>query len=393
MARRRANGVTITKDEQQDGFHKAVLQGLPEAVVVTAEDGRITFVNAAGLGLFGYALDELIGQPITLLAPPQPGRRADLVAWLARWAAASDPEQSRYLDIAAQRKDGQALVVQVRVRSGQVGGEARYFVTVRDDTERRHAEIALKDENLRAARTLLLAEDAIINADAAQTITFFNQAAERMFGYTADEVVGQPLTMLMPPAVRKTHPALVSTFSRSRQPSRMMSERAPVQGLRRNGETFPIEATITQVRTGDTLSFSAHVRDVSERNRTLELLRRSERQIRAVFDHASEAIALLTPQGTVLQINGAARALAQDGASPIGALLWEVAWIPAQGEGAQAAGALREAVEGAGRGETRRLVTPLPGAPQAQLEVRLTPIRGEAGGVEYILAEARQSGS
>lgn len=173
----------------------------------------------------------------------------------------------------------------------------------------------------------------------------------------------------------------------------MMSERAAVEGLRRNGETFPIEATITQVRTGDTLSFSANVRDVSERNRTLELLRRSERQIRAVFDHASEAIALLTPQGTVLQINGAARALAKDGASPIGALVLGGGLDPGARGGGPAAEALREAVEGAGRGEARRLVTPLPGAPQSQLEVRLTPIRGEAGGVEYILAEARQSGS
>ncbi|MFO1012387.1 MAG: PAS domain S-box protein [Caulobacteraceae bacterium] len=381
--------MTTAADESQDGFHRTVLQGLPEAVVVTTSDGHITFANQAALKLFGYEEAELIGEPITLLAPPEPGRRADLVTWLARWAAAPDPEQSRYLDIAALRKDGHALVVQVRVRSGMVGDGARYFVTVRDDTARRHAELVLKDENLRAARILLLAEDAIINADGLQTITFFNNAAERMFGYSAEEAIGRPLTLLMPQAVRSLHPALVSAFSRSRHASRMMSERAAVQGQRRNGEVFPIEATITQVRAGGAITYSAQVRDVSERNRMQDLLRQREHQTRAVFDHASSAMALLTPKGEVLEINQAAQALARAGQTAIGAKLWDVDWIPGQADMAQATAALREAVESAAGGAAQAFEAALPAG--AVLRVSLTPISDAGGGVEFILAEARQA--
>lgn len=372
-------------------FHATVLDGLPEAVIVAAPDGRITFVNQATEALLGYGAGEVVGEPITVLVPRQPGRRADPVKWLARWAAEPDLEQSRFLDLTARRRDGREMPVEVRVREGRVGGRQRYFITVRDNTARRQEQLALKDTNLRAARILMVAEDAIVSIDAEQRIIFFNLAAEQMFGYRAEEVVGKPLTVLIPSQARATHSGYVESFRDSKQASRMMSERAEVRGCRRSGESFPLEATITKVMAAGALTYTAHLRDVTERNRSRDKLQESERRIRAVFDHATEAIALLSPQGAVIEINRAGEALTTADRPFIGAPLWEAPWLGVDlAIGPIMADRLKAAIQTAASGQPARMAVELTrDGKLLPIEVRLTPIVDAQGAVLNILAEGR----
>lgn len=372
-------------------FHETVLGALPEAVIVTTPEGRITFANAAAEVLFGWPAAEIVGQPVTVIVPLQPDRRVDPVKWLARWAEAPDPAPSRFLDLIARRLGGGEMPIEVRVRQGQVGGQTRFFVTARDNSVRRQEQIMLKGENLRAARILLVAEDAIVSIDADQKIVFFNLAAERMFGYRVEEAVGQPLTLLLPPEARAGHPGLVEAFGDSRQASRMMSERAEVRGRRRSGELFPIEAALTKVKAAGQLTYTAHLRDVTERNRARQALMESERRIRAVFDHAAEAMALLTPDGRVLEINRAGAALAAADRPVVGAPLWEAPWHGVDLAAApEAADALRSAIQAAASGQTVRLAVELTRDGMAlPIDVRFTPIADSDGVVVYVLAEGR----
>ncbi|WP_374348675.1 PAS domain S-box protein [Phenylobacterium sp.] len=378
-------------DVREAAFHESVLNGLPEAVLVTTAQGAITFANAAALALFGYDAEELLGQPLTLLTPPTPGRRANIVEWLARWAVAPDVEQSRFLDVTARRREGGELTVEVRVREGLVGGRPRYFISVRDNTARRQEQLALKDANLRAARILMVAADAIVSIDADQKIILFNPAAEQMFGYRAEEVLGQGLAMLIPERARQGHTGQVEAFRRSKSASRMMSERSEVLGCRRNGEVFPLEATITKVMAAGQLTFTAHLRDVTERNRARDRLLESERRIRAVFDHASVAIALLSAEGSVLEINSAGTALTAADRPVVGAPLWEAPWLGASlTAGSAEAGRLKSAVLAAASGVPQNISASLIRDGKAlPIEVRITPIVGQGGKVDYVLAEGR----
>jgi PAS domain S-box-containing protein len=375
-------------DIAADGFHATVLAGLPEAVIVAAPDGRITFINAATEALLGYGAADTIGEPITMLVPRDPDRRADPVKWLARWAAEPDSEQSRFLDLTARRRDGFTMPVEVRVRAGAIAGNPRYFITVRDNSTRREREAALKDANLRAARILMVAEDAIVSVDAHQKIILFNLAAEAMFGYRAEELLGQPLAILIPLPERAGHFGHVEAFRHAKAASRMMGDRPEVLGVRRSGQTFPVEATITKVQTGDTLTFTAHLRDVTERNAVRDALRESNRRTRAVFDHATEAIALLAPDGIVLDINRAGAALTAGTRTLTGIPLWDAPWLGT--DAGAAAGALQGAIAAAAAGETTRLSAELVrnGAPLS-VDVTLTPIPGDTGTVDYVLAEGR----
>ncbi len=335
----------------------------------------------------------MVGRNIAVLVPPEPGRRADPVRWLARWAAEPQAEQSRFLEFHARRRDGTQMPVDVRVAEGRVGGERRFFITVRDNTARREALQALKDENLRMARMLLMAEDAIVSCDADQSITFFNLGAARMFGYPAEEVIGRPLGMLLPEGARGVHPALMAAFGAGATPSRMMSERREVSALRKNGEVFPVEAAITRITVGGRLTFTAHLRDITPRKAAQARLEESERRFRAMFEHAAAAIALLSPDGTVLEINRAGQALTEGAEPLVGQPLWELPWLGAEGPGPDAAGRarLREAVAEAASGRVVRYVAELGDAQAARrIDLSLTPIRDESGKVVYILPEGRE---
>jgi PAS domain S-box-containing protein len=378
----------------QSALFRAIVDGVPEAIAVATPEGEIVFFNHGAERLFGYAASEVVGRNITMLVPVQPGRRADPLKWLARWAGERQSEQARFLDFEARRRDGRGMPVDVRVSEGAAQGQRRFFITLRDNSARRNEHLALKDANLRAARILLMAEDAIVTCDDTQTITFFNLAAERMFGYRMEEVIGQPLAMLLPEGERTGHAAMVEGFGGDAAPSRMMSERRQVRGLRRSGETFPIEAAITKVAVHGELTYTAHLRDISLRKAAESRLAESERRFRAMFDHAVGAVALLDRDGVVLEINRAARALTE-GADPLlGRPLWELPWLGAGAAAPDSAGRerLRNAIAAAAAGDGVRYEAELDdGGVRRKIDLTLTPIRDDAGKVVYILPEGRET--
>lgn len=378
----------------QSEFFRAIVDGVPEAIVVATPEGQIVFFNHGAEALFGYPATDVVGRNITLLVPPQQGRRADPLKWLARWAAEPQSQQSRFLDLQALRADGDEMSVDVRVSAGKVGGERRFFITVRDITARRLEQAALKDANVRAARILQMSEDAIVSCDDTQTITFFNLAAERMFGYPIEEAVGQPLAMLLPVGERTGHAAMIEGFGADVSPSRMMSERREVRGLRRSGEMFPIEAAITKVSIGGELTYTAHLRDVTARRAAQSRLLESERRFRAMFDHAAGALALLDPKGVVLEINQAALALTEGTEPLVGRRLWELPWLGAGAATPDDAGLqrLRDAIAATAAGATIRYEAEVgEGGVLRKIDLTLTPIRDQAGHVIYILPEGREA--
>jgi PAS domain S-box-containing protein len=123
------------------------------------------------------------------------------------------------------------------------------------------------------AGIVAIAADAIITVDAAQVIIFFNEGAERIFGWRADEVLGQPLAMLVPHRFRGAHEGHVRGFGHGDNTARRMGERSEIAGLRRNGEEFPAEASISRVTNEGETVFTVVLRDVTDRKRSADRLR------------------------------------------------------------------------------------------------------------------------
>ena len=136
-------------------------------------------------------------------------------------------------------------------------------------TEIEKLEESLRRSDARFAGIVGISADAIITIDEEQRIVFFNQGAEAIFGYLADEIIGQPLTILLPEAARGMHMEHVQYFAETEVRARHMGARRSIEGRRKNGEIFPAEASISQMTIGSRRFFNAALRDVTERARLL----------------------------------------------------------------------------------------------------------------------------
>lgn len=149
----------------------------------------------------------------------------------------------------------------------EAGRPVRVLGTVWDITARRRAEEALRLSEARFAGIVSLAADAIISIDDAQRITLFNEAAERIFGYRAEEVLGEPLSTLLPSAARAAHHAHVEQFAHAPVQARLLGGRTEFRGRRKSGEEFPVEPSIAKLTLGGRTIFTAVLRDITEQRR------------------------------------------------------------------------------------------------------------------------------
>jgi PAS domain S-box-containing protein len=160
----------------------------------------------------------------------------------------------------------------------------------------RIVEGELRGSEAHLAGIIALATDAIVSVDASYRIILFNTGAERIFGYSAAEIHGQPLDLLIPERYRRTHNGHLAAFASSPVAARRMGERNSIFGLRKNGEVFPAEAAISKVEVDGVRYFTAVLRDITaqveaeaERERLLTHAERARTTAEVAQARAQEA--------------------------------------------------------------------------------------------------------
>ena len=148
-----------------------------------------------------------------------------------------------------------------------------------------------------------IADDGVVVIDETQSILLFNRGAERMFGYRADEVIGESLSVLLPQEVAHRHASHVSLFGKGLPSARRMGERARIRAVRADGGTFVAEASISHVDVNGLRYYAAIVRDVSERQRFEEALAASEARFRTLAESAPVGIFHTDSEGECLYVN------------------------------------------------------------------------------------------
>lgn len=175
-------------------------------------------------------------------------------------------------------------------------------------TEPEQARHGSKLDEARWLGVLDSVQDAIISIDIDGRVTLFNKAAQRIFGYDAEEVLGRNVRMLMPSPYRDEHDGYLEAYRTSRSPKAIGKIR-DVQGQRKNGQSFPVELSVSEARVDDDVIYTAIVRDVSERAAAESALRDGEAKIRAIVDTAVDAIITIDEAGTIESFNRGAERL------------------------------------------------------------------------------------
>ena len=158
----------------------------------------------------------------------------------------------------------------------------------------------------RLAGLLDSAMDAIISVDESQRIVIYNRAAEKIFGYSAEQAMGQALAMLLPQRYQATHAEHVRRFGSTGVTSRRMSGSQVVHGRRANGEEFPVDASISQVETPEGKLYTVILRDVTERVQAEEEQARLAARLAGLLDSAMDGIITVDDSQRIMMYNRAA---------------------------------------------------------------------------------------
>jgi len=251
----------IDTDEGARGFLAALVGSAEDVIIGKDLAGRIVTWSHGAERLYGYKADEVKGRSIALLIPED--RAHELAVFLERIRAGDHIE--RY-ETVRRTKDGRLVDVSltvspVRDDTGTVLGAA---VIAHDISRRKETELARLRSDLRWRSIVESAVDGIIVIDSRGIIESFNAGAERLFGYTEAEVVGQNVSILMPAPYRDEHDGYLARYLTTGA-AKIIGIGREVSGLRRDGSVFPVRLSVGEMVLDGEHKFTGILHDLSAR--------------------------------------------------------------------------------------------------------------------------------
>jgi PAS domain S-box-containing protein len=247
---------------QMESRYRGLLEAAPDAMVVVNKGGKIVLLNLQAERQFGYRRDELLGQAVTNIIPR--GFAERLIADGTRTAAeALAQDIGTGIELTALRKDGTEFPIEIMLSPLESDDGILVTAAIRDISVRDKAARHLAQMEGRYRGLLEAAPDAMVLVNPAGEIVLVNVQAERLFGYPRDELFGQMSRVL-------GSPEAVETLAAARLALAAAQSHAVVESLgrHRDGRTFPIDVTLSQLDTDEGILVAVAIRDVSERKAT-----------------------------------------------------------------------------------------------------------------------------
>jgi two-component system, cell cycle sensor histidine kinase and response regulator CckA len=265
-----------------------LLEAAPDAMVCVDGDGMIALVNAQTERLFGYSRAEMVGQPVEMLVPEavravHPGHRSAYVA---------DPRprpMGAGMELAGRRRDGTTFPAEISLSALDTGEGILVTAAVRDITSQRR----MHESAARLASIIQSSHDAVIGKTLDLRVTSWNPAAEQLYGYTAEEMIGNTVEVLFPPGERERLDVMLAAVQRGERVDETLVPR-----IRKDGSMVTVALTLSPITdaNGRITGVSTVARDVSERQR-------AEARFLGLLEAAPDAMVCVDGDGVIALVN------------------------------------------------------------------------------------------
>ncbi|MFN0165743.1 MAG: PAS domain S-box protein [Bryobacteraceae bacterium] len=257
--------------------------------------GRITFFNNSAPKVLRFPAEELLGRNYLEFIRPDFRRTVRRFYWRQFQSRG----KTSYFEMPVVTAEGTCVWLGQNVQLVMDHGEIVGFQGIaRDLTEQKRAEERLRESEERYRIVAETATDAIITFDGHGDIVFVNHASEKLFGYTVEEMIGRPITLLLPECPRRFLQSFAWVDLSTGQ-SYLGTETERLSGTHRNGAVLILEATIGEFTQFGRHQFTAVIRDITEKQRIEDAIRRSELRFRSLIENASDLIVILDEAGCV----------------------------------------------------------------------------------------------
>jgi PAS domain S-box-containing protein len=260
--------ITVRKDAekhlaQMEGRYRGLLEAAPDAMVVVSQGGDIVLLNVQAEKQFGYRRDELVGQQVTNIIPE--GFAERLIADGTRSAAEALAQQiGTGIELVARRKNGSAFPIEIMLSPLESAEGILVTAAIRDISVRKGAEEHLAQMEGRYRGLLEAAPDAMVVVNQDGDIVLLNVQAEKQFGYSRDELVGQRVKNIIPEGFAER---LIADGLRSAEDAlaQQIGTGIELKGRRKDGTEFPLEIMLSPLESAEGILVTAAIRDITTR--------------------------------------------------------------------------------------------------------------------------------
>ena len=260
---------------RMDGRYRGLLEAAPDAMVVVDQSGNIVLLNIQAETQFGYSRDELLGQQIKNIVPEGFAERV-LADGLRSIKEALAQQIGTGIELSGRRKDGSIFPIEIMLSQTKSAEEILVTAAIRDISVRKEAEKHLARMEGRYRGLLEAAPDAMVVVDELGNIVLLNVQAERQFGYSRDELVGQQIKNIVPEGFAER---ILADGLRSMEDAlvQQIGMGIELSGRRKDRSEFPIEIMLSPLESAEGILVTAAIRDITSRkNAEAQLLKKVE---------------------------------------------------------------------------------------------------------------------
>ena len=249
---------STSPETRHGGLDRALLDSALDCIISMDATGRVIEFNPAAERVFGYNRDQVVGQELASLIIPPAFREMHRKGLAHYLATGEGPMLGKRLEVTALRADGSEIFVELTITALHDGDAPFFTAYLRDVTDRNRGEEARR----RLAAIIESSDDAIVSKDLNGIITSWNAAAERLFGFKPEEIIGQSILTLIPPDRQHEEPRIIDRIRRGERIDHYETVRR-----RKDGTLFDISVTVSPLKdqNGKIIGASKIARDITDR--------------------------------------------------------------------------------------------------------------------------------